>query len=219
MTNHPFATRPKPEECECCTNPPFTFFRDMWICKDCFEKDNQIKAMIQPVKTITPILVKTDIFNAITESIEEMRKTIEADSSIENKHYALAERLQTKINDYKKVVFDLNEQLVNNQNQLRGTQEYLNTLAVRLRSEEREKLRLMDAAYNPKPLTKPSKTVPKKVTTKPKFDKNELRKYAKELNCAEYTLQAIVTARNCSVEEAANYLRRTVKEGQSESEN
>jgi hypothetical protein len=222
MHNHPFATRPKPDECECCTNSLkgewATFFKDMWLCKECWSKDSFIAPMLpQPVKPITPITVRTDIFNAVCNSIEELRVQIESDESVQNKHYTLAEILQTKINDYKKVIFDLNESLVNTQNELRGTQEYLNTLAVKLRSEEREKLRLMDAAYSPKPLTK----IPKPVIVKTKFNRNQLRKVASELSeelgvpIPEHMVQVLAVKRG-SMEKAISEIRITIRQIKSE---
>lgn len=222
-----------PSECEACNSSgKLTRVNGLWLCDRCasleFEtigrmhssdKMQQVRVtkanelMEQSRKVDTSLQVRTDIFNARTIEIAEIKKAIDADTSIENKQYELAKILTEKLNQYKKIIFDANEAIMDAATSQRATQSYLNNLANTLRAEEREALRLADISYQPKPVLKPIK--PATISRK-KFDKAELKKYASELGISEFTLQAVVIQRNCTVEEAANALRRSIKEGQSE---
>lgn len=220
-------THEKPTECEGCDKPASVkYVFKQWLCHDCevLETEAYEKAKMQREKYQTPISVnpvnttvqvRTDLFNAVTQSIQELKTQIDSDSSIENKQYALAEKLQAQINEFKKVIFDLDEKKIEVNNKQRATQEYLNNLANQLRSEEREKLRLQDISYKPKAIAKPIKTTVKKA----KIDKTELRNAAKELGVQEFTLQSLIVAKGFTVEQAVNHLRRVINESKSESSN
>jgi DNA integrity scanning protein DisA with diadenylate cyclase activity len=200
----------------------------MWFCDDCYEKEIQAQvanfrakqAEMNPTITLPQIReidesvqIKTDIFNAATIAINELKATIDADSTIENKPFALATELMTRFTHFKNVVFEMNQKIVEAGNQQKAIQIYLNQLANSLRAEERAKLKIADINYKP--------TAPKTTTVKPiktaskKLDKVELRKYASELGVSEFTLQMIVVSKGLSVEDAAHMLRRSINEAKS----
>ena len=162
------------------------------------------------------IQVRTDLFNAATTSIIELKATIDSDESIANKPYALAEELTKRFEHHKQVVFELSEQIVAAGNSQKAIQIYLNQLANSLRAEEREKLKIADINYKPNPV-KPVKTKAIKTTgSTKKLDKVELRKYAAELGVSEFTLQMLCVSKGISPETAANQLRKSINEAKSE---
>lgn len=158
------------------------------------------------------IQIRTDLFNAATVSIIELKKSIYSDESIINKPYQLAEELQKRFEHFKNIVFELNTKLVEAGNEQRAIQVYLNQLANSLRAEEREKLRLADISYTP---TSPKVVKAKAVTTRQtkkstKIDKVELRKYANELSVSEFMLQMLVVQKGISVSDAAKILKKSI---------
>jgi len=203
--------------------------KNMFFCDSCYEAE--IQAQVDSVKTRltesnpvnsaiseaakldSSIQVRTDLFNAATAAIVELKKSIDDDTSITNKPYTLAETLMARFSHFKQVVFELNQQIVEAGNQQKAIQIYLNQLANQLRSEEREKLRIADINYKPGPV-KIAKPVAK--ATPKKLDKVELRKYAAELGVSEFTLQSIVIAKGISVADAAKMLRHSINAAKSE---
>jgi hypothetical protein len=223
-------------KCEACPNTGrMELFADMLLCKECIAKEMQaIQAHQSPEKQEQRVLdmhammdkaraidqsinVRADIFNAETVAIEDIRKAINADSSIENKQFALAKALTERYNHYKDVVFELNQKIVEETNKQRATQSYLNSLAKQLRAEEREKLKLADINYKPEPPKKIKPAKPKKA----KVDFKELMKYSTELALEGIiapvaTLQMMCEARDMTPEQAANMFRKKYKEKESE---
>ncbi len=212
-------------------------YGNMWFCDECWAKEqaataeNYTPAKVQErvdavndavkesQKIDSTIQVRTDLFNAATTSILELKQSIDSDSAITNKPYRLAEVLKERFEHYKQVVFELNLKVAEAGNQQKAIQIYLNTLANQLRAEEREKLRIQDISYQP---TKVKPTVRKVSTSqtskKTKFDKAEVRKYASELGLPEFTLTMLCVQKGLTPEAVANVLRRTIKEGKSEAE-
>lgn len=224
--------------CEVCSGvdvPIGLHYGNMWFCDGCWGKEelaskehqspeNQQKRVdavnldstIRQARNIDDsINIRTDLFNAATVSIIQLKDSIDSNTEIMNKPFALAEELMRRFTHYKSVVFELNQQIVEAGNQQKAIQVYLNQLSNSLRTEEREKLRIADITYKP---TAPKLDKPKAVrTAAKKIDKVELRKYAAELGVSEFTLQMLVVQKGCSVEVAANMLRRSIKESKSES--
>lgn len=233
MNQTPNVTR-KTGDCEGCdkTGTIVRLFhgKNQWLCDSCAEAEiqRQVDSVRQRQLELTPvetainkaakidstIQVRTDLFNAATVAINELKASIDADASITNKPFALAETLMQRFSHFKQVVFELNQQIVEAGNQQKAIQIYLNQLANTLRAEEREKLKINDINYKPGP-TKIEKPKAVKVAAK-KFDKVELRKYAAELGISEFTLQQIVVAKGISVEEAAKVLRHSINAAKSE---
>jgi hypothetical protein len=174
------------------------------------QKAAEINAVLNQAKTIDEsVTVKSEIFNAETVSLDEIKAAIEADAAIENKPFALAEQVKARFEHLTNVVFELNNQIVEATNRQKAIQVYLNQLANKLRAEEREKLKISDLSYQPKPVKsatpKPIKTSGAKKNKA--LDKAELRKYAAELGVAEFTLQSIIVSKGVTVQVAANILR------------
>lgn len=227
--------------CEVCDSenlPLSLHYGNMWFCEGCWEKEQAatkenerpeaIQARIDAVndavkesqKIDSTIQVRTDLFNAGTVAILELKKEIDADDSVTNKPYQLASILKERFDHYKQVMFELNEQIIEAGNNQKAIQIYLNTLANQLRAEEREKLRISDISYSPTPVKKPTvkKIGTSQTSKKTKLDVVELRKYAAELQISEFTLRMVAVQKGLTVEQAANVLRRSIAESKSESE-
>jgi hypothetical protein len=222
--------------CECCHNvgPVELKYGNMLMCKDCIIKEekayaenmtpeaqqSRVDAMNNNMNTALAaaraiddsITVRTDLFNAATVSIDELKKAIDTDTSITNKHYALAEELSRRLAHYKQVIFEAQETIVKEGNNQKATQVYLNQLANKLRAEERERLKIADINYKP-----PMKSVKvSAVRNSKKFDKVEVRKLAAELGVQEFTIQMLVLSKNMTVTEVGNMLRKSINEAKSE---
>lgn len=217
-------------DCEACTKLQVPIrplhSKSMWFCDECYEKEIQSQldsvkekqaeilrndpvntAIAEAAKLDATVQVKTDLFNAATVAIVELKARIDVDTTIENKPYALASELMTRFTHFKNVVFELNQKIVEAGNQQKAIQVYLNQLANSLREDERNKLKLSDINYKPtatKPIVKAVKT------TARKLDKVELRKAAAELGVSEFTLQMVVVQKGISVADAAKMLRQSI---------
>lgn len=227
-------------ECECCDkvhteeNPVkiTVHYGNMWMCDDCWEKESKVTKELQSNKETVGVVtnalreaahidnsvqVRTDLFNAHTVSIINLKAEIDNNPEIANKPYVLAQELMNRFEKFKAVVFEYNEKIVEANNAQRAIQVYLNQMANQLRSEEREKLKIADINYQPtkvKPVTpKAIKTTGTKKSTK--LDKVELRKYAAELGVAEFTLQMVVVAKGVTIQEAAVMLKKSIESAKS----
>lgn len=181
----------------------------------------ELNALATSRQIDSSITVRTDLFNAATTSIIDLKKIIDDSPEIQNKQYALAEELMRRFEHFKDVIFEANQTVVEASNNQRAIQVYLNQLSNQLRAEEREKLKIQDIDYKPREVkvSKPKAIRTKKVA----FNKVDIRNAAAALTqelgkpIPEYMLQMIVTSRQVTVEEAANILRKSLKEGISES--
>jgi hypothetical protein len=153
------------------------------------------------------ITVRTDLFNAETVAIVDLKKIIDENVEITNKPFALASELKKRFEHFQSVIFAKQEEIVETANKQKAIQVYLNELANKLRSEEREKLKIADINY--KPVSKEVK-VPKITVKKVKLDKELLTSTAKELGIPVFTLQSFVTAKNCTIEVAANMIKASL---------
>lgn len=215
--------------CECCSNSGvMNIFTDMLMCSSCIEKEmiainnhqtpdkqesrakeyqiNSLNDFLQRSRDIDDrIQIRQDIFNAQTIAIVELKTAIDADDSITNKPFALAEELDRRYKHLKQVIFEENEKQIERGNEQKAIQIYLNNLANQLRVEEREKLKLTDISYKPND----KKPVVKKINLK-KFDKTELRLKAKEIGVPESVLQMIVVNKNMTIQQAAEHLTKVM---------
>lgn len=168
------------------------------------------------------IEIKTDIFNAYTTAILDIKAAIDNDAAIENKPYRLAETIKTRFEHLSKVIFDTiqeSDRIVREStNEQRAIQSYLNSMANQLRAEEREALRIKDINYKPtevkQPRVKTVKTTGTKQSKAPahrqKIDKEALKKYAAEIGVPEFHLQQVVIQQGVSVEKAADIVREMI---------
>jgi hypothetical protein len=229
-------------ECECCDashteeNPVriTLHYGNMWFCDSCWEKESVATAELKAGNAVKEVVtnalqvaahvdntvqVRTDLFNAQTVSIINLKAEIDNNPEIVNKPYALAEQLMGRFEKFKSVIFEYNEKIVEANNAQKAIQVYLNQMANQLRSEEREKLKIADISYQPtkvKPV-KPAtiKTTGTKKATK--LDKVELRKAAAELGVAEFTLQMVIVAKGCTIAEAAEMLKKSINAAKTQS--
>lgn len=223
--------------CEVCsdTHSDVHIYMTLLMCDSCFDKEKEFQVSLangasQRVNTAVntseanrelaesnqidaSVVVRTDLFNAATKSILDLKSLIDADETITNKPYALASALKDRFNAFKNVVFELNAQIVEASNQQIAIQRYLNDLSNKLRAEEREKLKISDINYKPKDV-KPIKVTSIK-TAKNKLDKVELRKYASQIGVPEYMLQMIVVSKGLSIQAAAKVLQDSIAAGKS----
>lgn len=217
--------------CEVCTADCSVEVRygTMLMCPSCAEKEDKAQAEANKPENIAARLnnviakareiddsieVRTDLFNAHTVAILDLKKAIDDNPSIENKPYALAEELKNRFEHFKTVVFEMNQKIVDAGNAQKAIQVYLNQLANQLRVEEREKLKISDINYKPT-VVKPAKVAAIRTASK-KFDKKELQKLASELGIDPFTLQMVVVSKGISLEQAGNMLRKSINEAKSE---
>lgn len=231
-------------ECEVCDKKDVEItchYGNMWFCADCWDTEQRVSAehmspenqqkrvdaykssvesrVIEQSKQIdASIVVRTDLFNAATVAIMDIKKSIDENPEISNKPYELARVLTERFEHFKQVVFQAQETIMDAGNNQKAIQSYLNTLANSLRAEEREKLKIADLNYKPNPVKSPSvKKVSTSGTKKSgKLDKAELRKYAAELQVSEFTLQMLCVSQGITPEQAANKLRKSINEAKSE---
>ena len=224
-------------ECDCCPNKGIVEIRygNMLMCADCWKREQDThaetmkpenqqarvdamnKAIESSRKLDASVEVRSDLFNAATVSIIDLKKLIDENPTISNKPFALAETLTERFSHFKKVIFDANEAILEATNNQKAIQVYLNNLANSLRVEEREKLKLADINYKPgtiKPISTVKTVKTRKASTK--LDKKELDKYAKELGVSAFTLQMLCVSQGITPEMAANKLRKSIKESLSE---
>lgn len=227
-------------ECEACGNkaPVEIRYGNMLMCATCWSKEMELKnspitagspitnekaynmqtQMLEEAKRIDhAIEVRSDIFNATTTSIMDIKKLIDENPEITNKPFTLAEQLLDRLTHFRKVGFELSEQLVENNNQQRAIQQYLNTLSNQLRAEEREKIKLKDINYNPSAI-KPR--APKSISTtgttpKKKLDKSLVKKYATELGISEFMLHTVAIGKGGDVEAAYKTIKASIEAAKS----
>lgn len=163
----------------------------------------------------------TDLFNAKTVSIMELKAIVDADDSIakENKHTELFKMLGERIEHLKPLMREARSVLQNLGNEQQSLQSYMANMANKVRADVRAKYNIADISYE-------IKAPPKKVTTPKKGLNKEDVKYQaarvqKEIGIPIAQAMAIIEmtckARNISPDKAANELCRNTKEITSES--
>lgn len=163
------------------------------------------------------IHLSTDIFNAKTVAFIDIRDAVYANPEIpqDSKRFELARICKERIRHFQEVIFELDKKKIEAYSEQKSWHLALNDLANKLRVEEREQLKISDITYDVK---LPKSVTPRKITTSPKkASKEELRQLASELGMPEFTIQLVMTSKNWTIEQVGNHLRKTIKEGQSES--
>lgn len=162
------------------------------------------------------VKVVTDIFNAETVAIHEVFAEIDANTEVpaEQKQFKKAEYITEHQAHLQKVIFDANQAVVDAQNRLRVSQQELNKIVNTLRSEEREKLKILSPEYKPGAVKAPKETVSKPRAKKVKFDKKELMDQAAKLASEGYIadwsmLQMMCVRRDMTPAQAAEQIRKT----------
>lgn len=207
-------------ECEACpTIGPVDIFGDMALCQTCIQKEIKTSLEYQSPELQSQRLAeyklkiaeqidnavqyRSDIFNAQTVSIHELKKTIDEDDTVINKHYILAEALKKRYEHFSEVIKARESENVDDHNRQRSIQTYLNDLATRLREDEKAKLRLQDISYIPT-----AKPVKARAISKSKNRTIEINEFIKKLTNPmpglDVILNVVCMQRNCSVEAAYN---------------
>ena len=188
-----------PAECECCDTtlaslralePKQTLVHKfgMWICPSCLKveldaqaanntKDAQNRRIAEMNSRMQsnrnePTELKEELFNKDTLAIVELRKQIEADSSIpaDKKISTLAEQLHTTFTSNADAIFDARTLISEKGNEQKAIRSYMDTLANQLKAEERAKYELKDRNYTPTPSGRTRIRLPKP-STKPSGNK------------------------------------------------
>ena len=124
--------------------------------------------LMKELKYDNSIRTKEDIFNAEILSMSELESLVMADASVEaeHKYYKLVELVRERYNHFKDILWQVRDIEIDIANRQHAEQRYLNNLASKLRTEEREKLKLEDISYVPK-------EPPKKIGTKQRMSAEE----------------------------------------------
>jgi hypothetical protein len=209
---------------------PLKLFMTMWMCPSCIdknkaltevsEKQSDIRVQVERERSsdviavnnilkkaqavVSSIEVKSDIFNAETESIVNIAAAIEADSNIENKAVALADILLTNYQTYKEKIFANQSENVELANKQNAIQKYLNDLKNKLTEVERERYKLLDVNYQPSKVKIANKPI--QSPAKKKYDKADIVKAAQRANVPVSVIQMICVAKNMTPMQASDSL-------------
>lgn len=145
------------------------------------------------------IKIQTDIFNAETISINQVKQEIDANPEIpqSEKYSRLAAIVDDRFQKLTDVLFGLRKETTEAESKQRALQIFFNEFAKNLRKEEREKLRIQDQTYVVK---EPPKTV--KAPTVKKYDKDEIKRTSSAHGIPEAVLQMLCVQFNCTPLEA-----------------
>jgi hypothetical protein len=207
--------------CEACPNQAsLEIFNNMALCSDCITKEidaynkldadgrvaftrENAKRTMEIAKSIDhSIQIQTDIFNAKTVAINELKIAIDSDETITEKNFALAKTLDERYKHLSEVLFSKRQEVSEAENEQRAIQTYYNELAKKLRAEEREKIKLQDVKYQP---IQPKIGKPKSVTPKA-YDKVGIKNAAAQSGLPEQAIQMICLTKNISPVEAVRVL-------------
>lgn len=168
-----------------------------WVCKDSqieqvIAKANESAEVNRPINAIIAeaaeidrnIKYNGDFYNAKTVAIVDLKKAIEADSTITNKSHELQRVMMTRFAHLKSVVFELDKQKHDAVVEQLVIGKTLRELGNDLRTEYREALKNSDNAYQP--------VAP--VVAKPKLVKKTAH---------DRLIEALAEMRGCSKAEAA----------------
>lgn len=174
------------------------------------ESGNQAELFLSKAAQLDArIKISTDIFNAETVSIAEIKKVIDEDESITNKHFRLAQAIETRYKAFSKVVHDKTEEIIELETKQRALQTYFNTLGKELREHEREQLRLKDLQYKPKEPVKVLKPKKEKLAVKT-YDIAEIRAAAEKYGVMANIVQIFCIQRRITPDEAAQLVKTTM---------
>jgi hypothetical protein len=188
------------------------------LCEDCLEKERNSSierggvklAEIDSAKTLIEEAKKLDysihdwtqVFNARPVSIAELRFKIEHDTTIENKHFALAKALDERFKHLSSVLGLVNQKQKELSKQHQEIQLHYNELSKKLKEEEKKEISLKDVNYKPIELTKK-----KKAPTIKKYDAQRIKLAAAESGIPASLIQMTCVARNIEPVEAVRLLK------------
>lgn len=190
--------------CEICKCDDYLVsFKQFALCPECYQ--NQIKntqamttaqSVNDKVKEIdSQVQVSTDLFNAHTIAIADIKAMIDADDSVTNKPYQFACILKERFEHFKEVVFEKQKEIMDAQNGMKAIQVQLNNLANSLRAEEREKLKIQDINYKPNQVNVKKQTVTDINKPKKLFTQADVKRVAKELGMSEIAVNMLCVSK------------------------
>ena len=212
--------------CESCPNEGARYkFIDIKMCWDCYSRELEFqKEIADPAKQAerlqahknienihlqhireenAAIRISSDIFNAKIKSIQSLKEAIDADPTIENKNWALAQVLNERYVHLNDLLHGKRKEVAEAENEQRAIQTYYNDLSKKLRIEEREKLKLADLTYKPLPVPVKEK---KEVKVK-KYDKTGIAAAALMSGIQEALIQMVCVARDITPQAAVMILK------------
>lgn len=199
--------------CEACSNvgPCELFGSKLLLCKSCTQNEydsaksiskenepvNEVVHKVYSLQTASLIQVREQYFNAEVISINNLSRAIDDNKEIpqEQKRYEKAKAVQLRIEEFKKALFEVNEEQTKITNQIRADIVYLNNKASELSAKEREELKLKDLNYQPN-----ATPVSKIKIAGPKLTKSEkiIEDYAKLMKISVEQARHVIAA-NISV--------------------
>jgi hypothetical protein len=206
-------------ECEACDKTKVKVswrHGSMWLCDECWAKEETLmkenktnETIVTAEKIDQSLHVKSDLFNAETVAIVELKAAIDHDENIPNKRVKLGEVVKGRILTHRELLAASRQQVIDLESKIRAGQQYLNQLAAQLHESERAALNLQDLEY---PVKAPKVVKPKAVKTpSKKVTKADARLWAIKYGVAdipdiELAIIMAATAQNKSAEEAAKSL-------------
>lgn len=199
---------------------PFT--SNMMMCAECRQRQKDFEEEIiatqqdrldaQEViyaarKIDASIKIQSDIFNAKTVAIHKLKEAIDADESIQDKHFTLARALDERYKHLVDILFSKRAEITEGENEQRAIQTYYNELAKRLRNEQREEIRLKDAQYKP---IEPVKILKPKAITVKKYDRAAINAAAIASGLPSQLIQMTCVQRNVTPVEAVKILQEAM---------
>lgn len=193
------------------------------------ERIAQMTTVSQPILSLAGVIdraraidqtlqVNSDVFNATTVSIAEIKAAVKADASLNEdaKNYRISELLIERFEHFQNIIIEAHKTQVEAQTAQRVIQQELNLSAQKLRQEQRDKLQLNTPTYQPSKIKAGDKTVKvKSLGTRPQtFNKKELIDTASKLQAEGYTevswsmIQMVAKSRNMTITQAAEELRK-----------
>ena len=229
----------KKGQCEQCDKTDLNVtlqYGNMYFCDDCWRIESEAVAN-NKVAATTPVItektdgsvlslidesqrldatvdVASDIFNNETKSIVDLKSAIDADASITNKPYKLAEIVKSRFTTYQERIFELEKEKMELVSRQRADQVYMNNMANQLRAEEREKLHIADMNYTPKPVKVPHvRKITTSQTEKPskKATNAEFKAASQELGLPEFTLRAFTIQNGGDLAETVKKLKASIE--------
>ncbi len=190
---------------------------DRLLCPDCDYKDirnrtpDELNSRATEVRRKfneidAGIQISTDIFNAKTIGIHQLKLAIDADTSVpaDKKYFTLATAIDVRFTKLTEIIYGAKETVLHAENEQRAIQTYYNELGKKLRAEEKEKLRLRDATYVP--ITPDVKKTPRAPSIKKGANPNEVRAACVNAGVPEAVaiVSMLLVAKKCSIDEAVS---------------
>jgi uncharacterized protein (UPF0335 family) len=208
-------------DCEACekTDQVLTVSYGMKLCPSCLSlqtaaTESAVNNVISDVKTsLEPIQLKTDIHNAETPALMDIRTRIEQDNSIpaELKEVAFCNACIAQMQHFQKIAFDAREAANKADESARVWQLQVQTTISQLRGDLRETYKGLNINYSPTPVKsvkKAAKEKTPKTRASAKFNVKELYAAAEKYGVDANATRSIMVARNLSADDAAKELAK-----------